>query len=199
MDFYQFDDAYVTRLREGDRWTEEHFVRYFNELLLIKLRHRLRTKHAIDDVRQEVFVRVFRNIRGGAIRDGRRLGSFVNSVCNNVLLEWYRSASRNEVIDDVRDDVADETDLDALLATAETTAIVRRVLRNVPKKDAELLSAVFLEERDKDDVCREFGVGRGYLRVLLHRAREKFRSEYEKTPNVVPFDETNRPKPSLPC
>ena len=198
MDLYSFDDNYVTRLREGDRWTEEHFLRYFNDLLLIKLRSRLRSKQAIDDVRQEVFLRVFRTLRGEGIRDGRKLGAFVNSVCNNVLLEWYRSASRTEALEDAHDDVADETDLEAIFATAETAAIVRRVLHNMPPKDADLLRAVFLEERDKDEVCREFGVDRGYLRVLLHRAREKFRSEYRKTPNVIAFDETDRRKTSLP-
>jgi RNA polymerase sigma-70 factor (ECF subfamily) len=37
-----------------------------------------------------------------------------------------------------------------------------------------------LEEKDKDEVCRQFGVDRDYLRVLLHRAKDKFRVLYEK-------------------
>ena len=200
MDLYTFDDNYVTRLRDRDRWTEEHFLAYFNELLLIKLRGRLRSRQAIDDVRQEVFVRVFRMLRTEGIRDGRKLGAFVNSVCNNVLLEWYRDSSRTETLDPRHEDVPDDTDLEALFATAETNAIVRRVLHRMPKKDADLLRAVVLEERDKDEVCREFGVDRNYLRVLLHRAREKFRNEYLRTPNVLSFDdrETDEQKKSLP-
>jgi RNA polymerase sigma-70 factor, ECF subfamily len=39
---------------------------------------------------------------------------------------------------------------------------------------------VFLDERDRDDVCREFGVEREYLRVLLHRAKQEFKVEYVK-------------------
>jgi RNA polymerase sigma-70 factor (ECF subfamily) len=187
VDLYTFDDNYVTRLRDGDRWTEEHFLRYFNELLLIKLRGKIRSKQAIDDIRQEVFVRVFRALRTEGIRDGRKLGAFVNSVCNNVLLEWYRSASRTEALESEREDVPDDIDLEAIFASAETAVIVRGVLDHMPKKDADLLRAVFLEERNKDEVCRAFKVDRDYLRVLLHRAREKFRSEYQRTPNVVPF------------
>lgn len=199
MDLYTFDDNYVTRLRDGDRWTVDHFVLYFNELLLIKLRGRLRSKQDIDDVRQEVFVRVFRALRAGEIRDGRKLGAYVNSVCNHILLERYRSASRTEALEKKLEDVPDDTDLETLFASAETAAIVRRVMGNMEsKKDADLLRAVFLEERDKDEVCREFKVDRDYLRVLLHRARERFRSEYLRTPNVIPFDETNRRKTSLP-
>ncbi len=43
-----------------------------------------------------------------------------------------------------------------------------------------LLKAVFLDERDRDEVCREFGVDRDYLRVLLHRAKQEFKTEYVK-------------------
>jgi RNA polymerase sigma-70 factor (ECF subfamily) len=43
------------------------------------------------------------------------------------------------------------------------------------------LKEVFLEERNKDEVCDEFGVDRNYLRVLLHRAKRNFRALYLKT------------------
>jgi hypothetical protein len=35
-----------------------------------------------------------------------------------------------------------------------------------------------LQERDKDQVCRDFGVDREYLRVLLHRAKQSFKALY---------------------
>jgi RNA polymerase sigma-70 factor (ECF subfamily) len=42
------------------------------------------------------------------------------------------------------------------------------------------LRAVFLDERDKDEICTELGVDRDYLRVLLHRAKASFRVMYSK-------------------
>jgi len=42
------------------------------------------------------------------------------------------------------------------------------------------LKAVFLDERNRDEVCLEFGVERDYLRVLLHRAKQEFKTEYVK-------------------
>ena len=53
MQFQDFDQAYVERLRAGDFRTQEHFVIYFSELIQLKLRSRLRTPQAIEDVRQE--------------------------------------------------------------------------------------------------------------------------------------------------
>jgi RNA polymerase sigma-70 factor (ECF subfamily) len=180
MELFTFDDEYVRRLREGDRWTEEHFLSYFQQLLLIKLRRRLPSLDAIDDVRQEVFVRVFRALRkpGGGIHDGRKLGAFVNTVCNNVLLEHYRKANRTEPLLDNHIEVATSEDIENALLSAEERKLVRRVIDDLPKRDADILRALFLNEREADDVCREFGVDHGYLRVLTHRAKGKFRSAW---------------------
>ncbi len=180
MEFYTFDDAYVARLRAGDRFTEEHFLRYFDELLQIKLSSRLRSQQAVDDVRQEVYLRVFRMIRSAdGLRDGRKLGAFVFGVCNNVLLESFRENGRTEALAVEHEQVADDSvDVMTALLSGEKCARVLRVLDRLPAKDHDLLTALFLKERDKDEVCHAFGVDRNYLRVLLHRAKEKFRSEY---------------------
>jgi RNA polymerase sigma-70 factor (ECF subfamily) len=47
---------------------------------------------------------------------------------------------------------------------------------------------VFLEERDKNEVCRELGVDREYLRVLLHRAKQAFKAMYLKNAGENPPD-----------
>ncbi len=54
-------------------------------------------------------------------------------------------------------------------------------MAQLSEKDRQLLRAIFLEEKEKDQVCREFGVDRDYLRVLLHRAKNNFRVFYEKS------------------
>jgi RNA polymerase sigma-70 factor (ECF subfamily) len=202
VDLFSFDDEYVRRLAAGDRATEEHFLRYFQELLFIKLRGRLRSTQAIDDVRQEVFLRVFRFLHSKeGIQDGRKLGAFVNGVCNNVLLEWYRTDNKTEPLPDDALDIVDRgVAADEALATAETVEHVRRVLDELPPKDAAILRAVFLKEHDKDAICREFGVDRDYLRVLLHRAKERFRAAYGgrnilRFPKLTPGLEPPEPWP----
>ena len=183
MEFFSFDADYLQRLRDRDFQTEQHFVAYFGKLLLIKLRSRLRSSSAVEDIRQETFVRVLKTLRADAgIRNPERLGAFVNSVCNNVLQEFYRSSARAAPLDENTEDPTDKTiDLDGMLMTKQTREQVRQILARLPEKDRQLLRAIFLEERDKNEVCRELGVNRDYLRVLLHRAKQSFRAFYEKS------------------
>ena len=63
MELSTFDSGYVERLRSGHPETERHFVTYFSELLLIKLRARFFPPDVIEDVRQETFTRVLRAVR----------------------------------------------------------------------------------------------------------------------------------------
>jgi RNA polymerase sigma-70 factor, ECF subfamily len=181
--FYDFDDSYLERLREGDFRTEEHFVSYFSELIRIKLRSRLRSQQAIEDVRQETFVRVLVALRSsGGIREPGRLGAFVNSTCNNVLLEHYRSASRQSSLEEEDSEKFPDLTVDALtvLVAKQVQENVRCVVDELPERDRRLLKEVFLEERNKDEVCHDFGVDRDYLRVLLHRAKVSFKALYLK-------------------
>jgi len=65
---------------------------------------------------------------------------------------------------------------------------VREILEEMPERDRRLLREIFLEERDKDQVCHDFGVDREYLRVLLHRAKQSFKALYLKNNDAPEFN-----------
>jgi RNA polymerase sigma-70 factor, ECF subfamily len=182
LQFQSFDASYVERLRAGDFRTQDHFVAYFTELIQIKLRSRLKSPQAIEDVRQETFARFFTALRAGKILQPERLGSYVNSMCNNVLLEHYRAGTRYDSLDDEsgNDFPAKGIDLVGALVAHQTEKQVREILEQLSERDRRLLREIFLEERDKDEVCRDFGVDREYLRVLVYRAKQSFKLLYLK-------------------
>jgi RNA polymerase sigma-70 factor (ECF subfamily) len=171
-----FSDDYVNRLIAEDPDTEQHFVAYFSSLLLIKLRRTVRTRQAIEDCRQETFLRVFRALRRNELARPERLGAFVNGVCNNVLAEYYRSVSRLDPLPaDGLESAGKDPNPETKFQTEERKRHVHSVLSELPAKDQELLRLIFIEEHEKDEVCRRCGVDRAYLRVLLHRAKNRFR------------------------
>ena len=183
MQFQKFNESYLEQLCSGDFRTESHFVTYFSELIQLKLRSRVNSPHTVEDLRQETFARVFAALRSeGRLRQPERLGAFVNSVCNNVLLEHYRSSSRENPMEEEESANVPDPSLDvvAILSHKEMEQNVRQVLDELSERDRRLLQEIFLEERDKDAVCQDFGVDRDYLRVLLHRAKQAFKAVYLK-------------------
>lgn len=175
----EFDRDYIQRLVSADPETERHFTQYLGQLLTLKLRSRLRSAAAVEDVRQETFTRVLQTLkRKGGLDSPESLGAFVNSVCNNVLFEQYRSGSRTTPLDDEYDAPEVRPGVDDVLLAAENSGTVREALAELPPRDQELLRWLFFEERDKDEICRAMNVDRNHLRVLVHRAKNRFRERF---------------------
>lgn len=181
VDLYAFDEEYLRRLGARDPATEAHFVAYFSERLKVTLRARGVDSNTIDDVRQETFCRVWVAIQSGGVHNPKGFGSYVYSVCKNVLSEKRRDDFRNqhEPIDST-DVPNDRLSLEELMQQEQDGRQVQQILAKLPERDRHLLLARFFEEKENDDVCAQFGVNRDYLRVLLHRALEKFGELYGK-------------------
>jgi RNA polymerase sigma-70 factor (ECF subfamily) len=175
-----FDRDYVERLKNGDTETEWHFTNYFGKLLRIKLHARRCPAQTVEDLRQETFLRVLTALKSkNCLKSPESLGAFVNTVCQNLLFELYRAESRIQLADNL--DIADEgASVESALVSEDRKRQVRQVLNDLPAKDRELLRMVFYEEADKDEICCRFSVNREYLRVLVHRAKARFRKKLLK-------------------
>ena len=183
MQFQRFDDDYLRRLRDGDSQVEQHFASYFGELIFLKLRRRVRTRQLMEDIRQETLCRVLRAAREkNEVADGRKLGAYVCGVCNFVTLELTRGENKYEAAERDFDERPNpvECDPDASLIDEQRRRDVEKTLAELDDRDRNLLRAVFLEELSSAEVCRRFNVEPGYLRVLVFRAKARFRQAYTR-------------------
>jgi RNA polymerase sigma-70 factor (ECF subfamily) len=180
MALFPFDDEYVRRLRDGDRVTVEHYVQYFKVLLTVMLHRRGVAPADIPDLIQDTHIRVLHQVQTGGIRDGHRFGALVTTTCRHVAQEYERkrhpTVEPDENLPSPKPSALDE------LVTDETTRRVRDVLEALSTdspRDADILRDFFLNDLTKEEICRKYSVERDYLRVLIHRARRKFRDLYE--------------------
>ncbi|MCC6366718.1 MAG: sigma-70 family RNA polymerase sigma factor [Bryobacterales bacterium] len=181
MQFEPLSEEYVTKLAASDEVVTRHFVSYFGNLMAIKLRAKRLPPSAIDEIRQETFARVLSAVRREGIRDGRKLGAYLNTTCNHVVSEHFRQTGRYAPLEDAHfERITEEVDAETKILSRERQRQVHVVLDTLTERDRRLLQALFFDEMDKDVVCEEFGVDRGYLRVLLHRAKIAFRGRFQQ-------------------
>ena len=173
-----FDESYLAALKERDADAQNRLVSTFSRPVLIKLRARLRSPELVQDAFQETFLRVLSYFGSGKTLDRPgSLAGFVHSTCHNVALELLRAHTRqDQPPENHPEPVAVGPSPERQLITGERKAFVWNILNKLSKKDRQLLKRVFLDEEDKDAVCREFQVDRAYLRVLLFRARQSCRA-----------------------
>ena len=174
---FEFNATYVHSLQQRDPATEEHFVSHFSPMLLRKLRKHLRSTELAHDLRQETFLRVLTFLRSNqSIREPERFEYFVLGVCSNVLHESYRQQKNVVSLDPEIEMASNEPGPDACAMAAETADQVQRMLSNLSPRVRAILKAVFLEERDRDDICVKFGVNSNHLRLLICRAKKTLRA-----------------------
>ncbi len=175
-----FDPRYLDLLRAEDFATREYFVAYFSVLIQMKLGLRL-SSESLEEVRQETFVRFFSALREGKITQPERLGAFVNSIvnsiCSHVLTEHNRRASEdNSLLSEEQKNPSEKAPELVTPAFGERAKKVRDIVSKFSERDQRVISEVLLEQRDKDEVCRDLGVDRTYLRLLLRRAMQAFKT-----------------------
>lgn len=186
MTLFSFDAEYLDRLAAGDPAIERHFHDYFGELIFIKLSARKYSREAIEDIRQETFLRVLQALRRKSIQDAKRIGGFVNSVCTHVAQEYRRADNRHPLLDGDPTPLPDSRPgADGELITRERQEEVRAVLQDLSAKNREILTALYLEERSMAELCESMRVDANYVRVLVFRARSQFRTALQKRRRVA--------------
>jgi RNA polymerase sigma-70 factor (ECF subfamily) len=176
-----FDQEYVDRLSRGEPETSTHFIQYFTKPLVIKLRARLRSASEAEDITQETLCRVLQYVKkNGGIEHPERLGAFVNSVSEHVVLEFFRDGRRfQQVPENTPEPIAQTVDAEVNCITRERKEMVRRILHTLRQNDRIVLEKVFLLEQDKDSICSELKIDRNYLRVQVHRALGRLRKAFD--------------------
>jgi len=140
----------------------------------------------VDDLVQETLARYFRAEQRGQIRNTEEFGAFLNGVCRNVILE-YRRRQRREPLADPEVPIPD-TGVRPEAEVFEMRNAIDHSLTDLAERDRAILQALYLEGRDKEAICRQWGMTDPQFRVVLFRAKERFRRAYESRNVTKPVD-----------
>jgi len=180
----------VTRILAGEREAEEELYHRYQNGVAIIVRRIAKTHHAAKDLSQDTFRLVLEKIRRGDLRDPERLSGFICGIARNLALDHLRQMKRLEALSEF-DSVKSISDPApgqlSLLVKKEKAQAIRQILNELePARDREILYRFYLTEDDKEQICRDLGLSSLHFNRVLYRARERFRTLYERD-----FDKEN--------
>ena len=153
--------------------------------VLYLLRKELRDFALAEDLCNETFRIVLERLQRQPLEEPSKISSYLAQTARNLVIEHRRRGARQLTVTghQAAMEAIGDADLDPalILQSQSRAAAVRKVLQEIPLiRDREVLVRVYLYDQDKDQVCRELGIGADHFKRVVHRARERFRTLIEQ-------------------
>jgi RNA polymerase sigma-70 factor, ECF subfamily len=131
-----------------------------------------------EDLVQETMARFLTALNNDAIRKPESIGAFLNGICNRVIMEYRRRSQREELFGADAPTIAQP--IAPELEWMEAKETIDSILPLLPDRERRVLRAFYLEERSKEELCHEFGITEAHFRLILFRAKDRFRKIYRE-------------------
>jgi len=136
------------------------------------------TQEDAEDLLQEIFVKVYRNLYG--FDPSLKFSSWIYRIAHNqVISQWRKSKSRPQVLKFEADEdflkfIAADEDLAGNIERKFTGEEVRDVISRLDGKYKEVLVLKFLEEKDYKEISDILRKPLGTVATLINRAKKQF-------------------------
>jgi RNA polymerase sigma-70 factor (ECF subfamily) len=135
------------------------------------------------DLLNEAACTAWEKWQAGLIQRPEEIGGYIFQVAMNLLRNHRRSfAERSDrrAAPDVLGSLPDGTEATDLWLEKKVALQVRRILKELrTPRDREILTRFYLQDQDKDEICRDLSLDADQFDKVLHRARGRLKELVE--------------------
>lgn len=158
--------------------------RYEPKLMRYVMRISAATREDAEDLLQDIFVKVYRNLND--FDQNLKFSSWIYRISHNqVVSNWRKTAARPQVLKFEADEdflkfIAADGDLASDVERRFTGEEVRRMINSLDEKYKEVLVLKFLEGKDYREISDILQKPLGTVATLINRAKKQFRKISEE-------------------
>lgn len=149
-------------------------VRRYQNLVLHIVGRMIVNQHDIEDVCQEVFIRVYRKL--GDFRGDSRLSTWIASIAYNQAITYLKKKKQYPLAGPEREvameSFPDESNPQQLLETAETIAMLKASVAELPLQYRTAITLFYLGEFSYREMEEITGLPEGTIKIHLFRGRQ---------------------------
>lgn len=151
--------------------------RYVPKLTRYIRRRSLATSDDIDDLLQNIFIKIYRNIND--YDSSLLFSSWIYRITHNEMIDWYRREKRRATLsldDDAQDIVSkliSEDDHTTRFSNEEQKQYIIKTLNGLDEKYKEILLLRFFEDKSYDEIADILKIPAGTVAVRINRAKKQ--------------------------
>lgn len=176
--------ALCQRIRAGDERAERDLFVGYHRGLVLMLQRRLTDRWLAEDLANDALREVLEILRTRPLDQPEKLAAFIHGVALNLARNARRKQARQKTDSDTE---TVETTLDqsgdpaTLSMQASLARAVREILATLPvARDRHILIRYYLDEDEKEEICRDLQLSGEHFDRVVHRARQRMRAQIEE-------------------
>ncbi|MCH8535133.1 MAG: RNA polymerase sigma factor [Flavobacteriaceae bacterium] len=165
----------VKKLKDKDFKNEafEELLNQYKERLYWHIRHMLKSHEDTDDVLQNVFIKVYKNI--DKFQGNSKLYSWMYRIATNESITFLnKRAKRLQISDqDLQQKMIDDLKSDVYFEGEEIQIKLQQAIAQLPEKQKEVFNLKYFQEMKYKDIADLLDTSVGALKASYHHATKK--------------------------
>lgn len=189
---FETSEAIVAGINKGDREAETAMVEKFGRGLLYVLEKRTGDKERAKDIYQEALLIVLQKLRNEPLSDPSKLAAYLHSTAINLHIGQVRKEIRQNTTTDTdlmeTISLGSDNQYQALVEERAGEAISRLIDELNNERDRRILLLYYIQDNDKEEVCKELNLSHRHFDRVISRARLRFRELVEDRQDEIPLE-----------
>ena len=180
------ESALILELQQGNPEAVNQIVDRYSKPLFAFIMRMVDDQATAEDIFQDTWVRVVRNI--GSFRGDSKFSTWLFQISLNLCRNLMRSKARRSFvgIEEVSD-LAEDPEVDGMQILQAQK--VRRLVASLPPKMREVIVLRYYHEKTDVEIAEVTGLPPGTVKSRIHRATELLRIKIESAELTVPSAE----------
>ncbi len=135
--------------------------------------YRVSHKETAEDLTEEVFVKIFKNLR--KLEQPAAFEGWLFQIARNRVIDYYRSKRQIVPLEEIENTLEYETNIVDLVNLKTEQTLFIKLLKELTAEQQQVIKLKFLEDIDNAAIAEIMEKTEGAIRVIQHRAINKLK------------------------
>ena len=171
----------LTKAQAGSDQALADLYNHYFERVYRFIYYRVSHKETAEDLTEEVFVKVFRNLRN--LEQAAAFEGWLFQISRNLVIDYYRSKRPVVPLEEIENTLEYETNIVDLVNLQTEQTIFIKLLKELSPEQQQVIKLKFLEDIDNAAIAKIMEKTEGAIRVIQHRAIAKLKELIDNLTN----------------
>jgi len=179
--YRELSDQEIVELVKEDLEMYKYLIERYERQLLIYIRRVIYiSKEDAEDILQDVFLKVYKNIHG--YNSKYKFSSWIYRIAHNEAVSFLRKKKDAEVVQDsdIFDNIPSDTNIEDEFIQDLKSTETKYLLSKLDRKYRDVLVLRYFQEMEYNEISETLHIPNGTVASLISRGKKKFKLLIEK-------------------